>query len=153
MKSKIALDLKRDVQELLEKTGYISLQAPEVAEEDGRFFVDVFVDEPRQLIGEKGKNLNALQHLVRLMVRKKHGDEVVMDLDINGYKRKRAELLKDMAHFTRTRALREDKDIEMEAMTAFDRRIVHSALSEFSDVETESTGEGRERRIVVKLKK
>jgi len=153
MKSKIALDLKRDVQELLEKTGYISLQAPEVIEEDGRFFVDVFVDEPRQLIGEKGKNLNALQHLVRLIVRKKHGDEIAVDLDINGYKRKRAELLKDMAYFGRTRALRENKDIEMEPMTAFDRRIVHSALSEFSDVETESTGEGRERRIVVKLKK
>ena len=58
-----------------------------------------------------------------------------------------------MALSVRQRALKEHKDIEMEPMTAFDRRAVHSALTEYNDVETESTGEGLERRVVVKLKK
>ncbi|OGZ63056.1 MAG: hypothetical protein A3H51_01055 [Candidatus Spechtbacteria bacterium RIFCSPLOWO2_02_FULL_38_8] len=153
MTSKVAKQLRDDIQELLEKGGFNLLQAPEVNEEDGRLIASVFIDEPRQLIGERGKNLNALQHIIRLIARNKYGDETVVDVDINGYKRKRMEFLRDMALSVRQRALKEHKDIEMEPMTAFDRRAVHSALTEYSDVETESTGEGFERRVVVKLRK
>ena len=153
MTSKIARQLKDDIQELLERGGFNFLHAPEIEEEEGRLIANIFVDEPRQLIGERGKNLNSLQHIIRLIARNKYGDGFIVDVDINGYKRKRMEFLRDMALSVRQRALKEHKDIEMEPMTAFDRRAVHSALTEYNDVETESTGEGLERRVVVKLKK
>jgi len=152
MKSKISKQLKKDVQEFLEIAGFNFLQAPEVSEEDGRIFANIFVDEPRQLIGERGKNLNAVQHLIRLMARKKYGEGVIVDVDINGYKIKRAELLRDMATSARQKVLKENRDVEMEPMNAFDRRVVHSTLGEYDDVETESVGEGFDRRVVVKLK-
>lgn len=151
-KAKIISDLKKNVQEFLDRTGFNFLHAPEVKEEDGRFVVDIFVDEPRQLIGERGKNLNALQHLIRLIIKKKHGNEVLIDIDVNGYKKKRSEFIRDMALSTRRTALQEGRDIEMEYMNPFDRRVVHSVLSEFDDIETESTGEGFNRRVVVKVK-
>lgn len=140
------------MKEFLDKSGFYFLQTPEVTEKEGRFFIDIFIDEPRQLIGERGKNLSAFQHLIRLMARKKYGDDIIIDIDINGYKRKRSEFLRDMALSTRQRAMLQKKDIEMEPMNAFDRRIIHSSLSEYDDIETESTGEGFNRRVVVKIK-
>ena len=153
VKSRIASKLGKDVKKFLEKAGFYLLQAPEVTEKEGRFFIDIFIDEPRQLIGERGKNLSAFQHLVRLIIRKKYDDEIIVDIDINGYKRKRSEFLRDMALSVRRRAMLRKRDIEMEPMNAFDRRVIHSSLSQYDDIETESTGEGFSRRVVVKIKK
>jgi spoIIIJ-associated protein len=145
-------ELKKRTQELLDKMGFYLLHAPEVSEKEGRFFIDIFVDDPRALIGERGVNLRALQHIVRLLARKNSDSQLQIDIDVNGYKRKRVEFLSDIALSARKRALEEKRNIEIEPMNAFDRRAIHSALGGFDDVETESTGEGLERRIVVKLK-
>lgn len=151
MMSSVNLQLKRDIKTLIDKMGFYMLHDPEVSQEDERFLVSVFVDEPSRLIGERGANLRSLQSVFRKMISKKHGPEVLVDLDVNGYKKKRAELIRNMAHSARKKALRENKSIEMEPMNAYDRMLVHSALGDFEDVKTESAGEHPQRRVVVHI--
>lgn len=75
---------------------------------------------------------------------------LVIDVDINNYKRMREDLLKDFAIDIAETVREKKKTIELDPMSSFDRRIIHLALSNFSDVTTESTGEGERRYIVVR---
>lgn len=146
-----AKNIKEEVKTFVEKMGFNMLHAPEVKKEDNRLSITLFIDEPRSLIGERGVNLHALQLLLRLINLKKYDPEVKLDIDINGYKQKRAEFLREMALGNRRRALEEKRIIELEPMTAFDRRIIHTTLSEFGDVKTESAGETPYRRVIISL--
>jgi len=145
----LVIDLKRDIKEIIDMMGFNLLHSPEATKEDERILVTIFVDEPKVLIGERGVNLNSLQAIFRMIASKKYGPDVRVDLDINGYKKRRTGFLKEMAFSVRNRVLREEKSVELEPMNSFDRRIIHSALSDFDDVGTESTGEHPYRRVVV----
>ena len=146
-----ALRIKNDIKELLDRMNLILLYPPEIRNHEDRVSVNVFVDDPRALIGEGGASLMAFQHLIRLIAQKKHGPEIKVDVDVNGYKQKRAEFLRDMAISARERALDKGSSVELEPMNAFDRRIIHTTLAEFNDVNTQSTGEYPQRRITVGL--
>ncbi|OGZ60977.1 MAG: hypothetical protein A2919_00540 [Candidatus Spechtbacteria bacterium RIFCSPLOWO2_01_FULL_43_12] len=143
--------IKDDIKELLDRMNLILLYPPEIRNHEDRTSVSVFVDDPRALIGEGGASLRAFQHLVRLMANKQYGPDIKIDLDVNGYKQKRAEFLRDMAISARKRALVKGGSIELEPMNAFDRRVIHTTLAEFGDVSTQSTGEYPQRRIVIGL--
>lgn len=145
----LSLQLKKDAKELIEQMGFYVLHDPEVQQNDDRYAVSVFVDEPRKMIGERGANLQAFQHIFRLVVSQKYEEKTLVDVDINGYKKKRAEFLRDMAHSARRRAVERKQPVELEPMNPFDRRVVHTALSEQEDVNTASEGEGGRRRVVV----
>ena len=72
-------------------------------------------------------------------------------LDVNGYYSKRINNLKEMAKMGAERARFFKKEVALDPMNAFERRIVHMVLSEFTDIKTESVGiEGIDRRIVIK---
>lgn len=145
--------IKKDIKELVDKMTFNLLHDPEVTKTDERFLVHVFVDEPRSLIGEKGANLRHLQSIFRMMTAKKYGPEIQVDLDVNGYKQRRAEFLKELAFSARKRVLREEKALELEPMNGFDRRVIHTTLADFEDVRTESAGEHPYRRVVVHFTK
>ncbi|MEX0869920.1 MAG: R3H domain-containing nucleic acid-binding protein [Candidatus Spechtbacterales bacterium] len=147
----LTLSLKKDIKDLMDRMDFGLLDDPEIKEEDGIYFVSLFVDEPRTLIGERGHTLRSVESIFRIMSVKKYGPDVRISLDVNGYKQKRAEFLKSLAYSTRQRVIKENKNIELEPMNAFDRRIIHAALSEYQDIETESAGEDQERRVVVRL--
>jgi len=149
----LSIQIKEDVKELIDKMTFNFLQDPEVKKTDERFLVSIFVDEPRSLIGERGINLYYLQSVFRRILLKKYGPDIQIDLDINGYKQRRAGFLKELALSARRQVLLEEKALELEYMNAFDRRVVHSSLTDFEDVMTESTGEHPNRRVVVHLAK
>ena len=71
-------------------------------------------------------------------------------LDINDYHKKRIEEVKDLARMHAQRVRYFKKDIEMRPMNSYERRIVHTVLQEYPDIETESVGAGLERRVVIK---
>lgn len=102
------------------------------------------------LIGEGGKNLSALNHIVRRIAEKKFPEPVRFLIDINDYHKKRVEEIKDLARMHAQRVRYFKKDIEMKPMTAYERRIVHTVLQEYPDIKTESSGTGFERRVVIK---
>jgi len=74
----------------------------------------------------------------------------IIDIDINGYKRMREELLRDFAMDIAKSVREKRKSVELEPMPPFDRRIVHLTLANLSDVTSESMGEGEHRYIVVR---
>lgn len=107
--------------------------------------------DEKLLTGEDGKRLLALNHLARRMAEHEHGQVEHFLIDVNDYHRKRFEEIRDSAKMAAQRARYFKKSVELEPMTAFERRIVHLVLQEYPDILTESTGEGMARKVVIKL--
>lgn len=109
-------------------------------------------EDPNLLIGQKGSNLAALQHLIRLIVRHKMENPVNFIIDVNDYKESRIEYLRKVALSSARQVGKNKKPLILGPMSPFERRIVHLALADNEEVETESTGEEGERRVIVKPK-
>ena len=71
-------------------------------------------------------------------------------LDVNDYQMKRIEELRNVARMSAQRVIFFKKELEMEPMSAYDRRIIHSVLGSYPDIKTESVGDGFDRRVVIK---
>lgn len=106
--------------------------------------------DARLLIGERGANLAALEHIVRKLVHKKYGAEARISLDINDYRMRRMEDLKQEVKAAAKAVRLYGKSVPLQPMTSFERRIVHLLLDEYPDITTESSGEEPERRVVIK---
>ena len=106
-------------------------------------------DELGVLIGRRGETLSALQYLVNTVVSKGGNKPPVFGVDIEGYRRRREEMLVDLAKEI-AQEVRETGDvITLEPMPAHERRIVHIALREEEGVRTESVGSGEERQVEI----
>lgn len=124
-----------------------SLEHQEGAE--GVWFV-VRTEDSSLLIGEGGKNLIAINYLVRRIAEKNIDDAAHFFIDVNDYHKKRIEEVKDLARMHAQRVRYFKRDIEMPAMNAYERRIVHTVLQEYPDIKTESAGQGLDRHVVIK---
>lgn len=102
-----------------------------------------------KIIGYRGENLDALQHLVtyKLNKDKRNYERVVVDADF--YRQKREQTLTNLAKKLAKRAATTGTEVELEPMNAFERRIIHSALQGSKMATTKSEGEGRQRHIVI----
>ncbi|MFN8526401.1 MAG: RNA-binding cell elongation regulator Jag/EloR [Chloroflexota bacterium] len=101
------------------------------------------------LIGRHGETLSSLQFLVQLIASRKAERRVRVILDVEGYRERRARLLRDMANRAADRAQRYRQPIFMDPMAPNERRIVHLTLQDHPGVSTHSVGEGDSRRVVV----
>ncbi|MFH0755387.1 MAG: R3H domain-containing nucleic acid-binding protein [bacterium] len=107
--------------------------------------------EPSLLIGENGETFHALSHIIKKIVSKDLVEEEIdFLLDVNDYKSSLVEKLKIKADMLANRARDMKTNVEMEPMSSYERLIVHSALSGQSNIKTESVGEGRERKLIIK---
>lgn len=145
--------VKNTVQELVEKMGF----SPTVEiiesgkQEEENVVCNVAIGEDSHiLIGQYGVNLQALQHIARLLVRKKTDEKVKFVLDINNYRREKNKSVTDLARQAVEQALREGRTVVMRPMSAYERRLVHMELAGNNEVATESIGEGESRKVVVK---
>ena len=110
---------------------------------------DDMSDELGVLIGRRGETLSAVQYLVNTIVSKGGNKPPVFGLDIEGYRRRREEMLVDLARDI-AQEVRETGDvITLEPMPAHERRIVHIALREEAGVRTESVGTGENRQVEI----
>jgi spoIIIJ-associated protein len=114
------------------------------------FLINVQTEEPKTLIGERGQTLVEIQHLLRIVLRKKIQENFLIELDINGYKKKKEEALREIARDVADEVAFYRKEKILPPMSSYERRIIHLALKDRQDVETESVNEGQERRLVVK---
>ena len=101
------------------------------------------------LIGRRGEKLASLQHLVNLIVAKREGQWHRISVDVENYRGRREEQLRDVADRAAKRVIQSGKIIQLEPMPAIERRIVHMALLENPKVRTQSVGVEPNRRIVV----
>lgn len=104
------------------------------------------------LIGERGQNLLSLEHIVKRIIQKEAGEIIVrFSLDVNGYRAHQIEELKETARGFAKKVRLYRKEIRLDPMTSYERRIVHVALAEYPDIVTESVGQDPYRAIVIRL--
>ena len=102
-----------------------------------------------KLIGYHGDNLQALQVLLTGLKERGEGG-IRLFLDVDGYKASRNQTIVDLANKTAEQAVKIERNIHLDPMSAYEIRIVHTTLQDREDVTTESTGEGEKRHVVVK---
>lgn len=102
------------------------------------------------LIGQHGVNLQSLQHIARLVVRKKIQDKLKFVLDVNAYRQQKNQSIVEQAKEIAKQVLKERKSIIMRPMSAYERRLVHMELASNEQITTESVGEGEEKKIIIK---
>ena len=106
-------------------------------------------DELGLLIGKHGSTIDALQHVAFRAAFRGDEERKQVTIDAAGYRERREGALHRMADRAATEALRYDRPVELEPMSAPERKIVHLYLRERSDIETHSEGDEPERRLVV----
>lgn len=143
--------LKNKIEELVAKASF-TIDSCEVTDEDGTLWCSIKTPDSRFLIGRDGEALRSFNHIIKKMVEKEITDDVFPQIivDVNGYQKKKMDNLKATAHMLAERARYFKSSIEADPMPSFERRIVHMHLEGEKDITTESTGEGRNRRIVIK---
>lgn len=104
------------------------------------------------LIGQRGDTLRQFQYLVSTTLRNKDAELYRVNLDIADYKRQRNDRLRDQAEEWVKKVRDSGETMSLRPMSAAERRVVHQAVSDYSDVETHSEGEGRDRHIVLSKK-
>lgn len=102
------------------------------------------------LIGENGDRLLALNHIVKRIVEHNKDDAGAFFVDINDYQKKRIEDIRAKAHMLAERARYFKSSVEMDPMSSYERMIVHAEFTEVSDITTESSGQGRERKVILR---
>lgn len=114
--------------------------------------ISVILEEPQILIGQGGQTLFEIQRILRTVLDKKLKKIFYVNLDINGYKKKKVEYLKEMAKDLADQVALNKEEKKFPPMSSYERRIIHAELSRRTDVTTESQGEGFDRYIVIKPK-
>lgn len=121
--------------------------------EDNFLKIDLSGPKMGLVIGYRGETLDSIQYLTSLVVNKKSTDEYIrVILDIEGYRKKREETLKRLAKKTANKVIKYKREVKLEPMNPYERRIIHSNLQLNEDVKTYSIGEEPYRRVVIELK-
>ncbi|MFN2310439.1 MAG: protein jag, partial [Spirochaetia bacterium] len=101
------------------------------------------------LIGRKGQNLDALQLLANVVAGRLYGDEIKIILDTENYRSRREESLVRLAHQVGDQVLREKESRLLAPMNPFERRLIHTALTDIENIATKSEGEGLYKQVRV----
>lgn len=104
------------------------------------------------LIGYRGETLYAFENILKSIASKNLENRVIVRLDIAKYKEKRVKTLQELAKNKAKIVEKTKKSITLEPMQAYERKIIHSALQEYKNIETVSIGQEPHRRIVISLK-
>jgi spoIIIJ-associated protein len=135
---------------LTEMIGLMGLNATvEITRGGDAARLNVKGDDLGALIGRRGEKLASLQHIVNLIVGRREGQHHRIAIDVENYRGRREEQLRDVADRAAKRVIQSGKIIQLEAMPAIERRVVHMALLENPKVRTQSVGVEPNRRIVV----
>jgi len=112
--------------------------------------INLKTKEPQILIGEGGQTLNEIQHLLKVILKRKTKESFFIDLDINDYKKKKAEYLKELAHSVADEVVLIKKEKSLPPMPARERRVIHLTLASRSDITTQSLGQEPKRRVMIR---
>jgi spoIIIJ-associated protein len=147
-------EVKNILTSLMEKLG-VSYKGLEELEIAGQKIISIQTDDARKLIGMHGDTVHAIDFLVKKMLEKRlalaEGEEMPLYLiDVNDYRTKQIKDLQTKALMMADRARSFQYDVELTPMSAYERLIIHTTLQDAPNVRTESLGEGRNRRVVIK---
>ena len=124
----------------------------EITHEEDSITVRLTGDDIGIVIGRRGETLDALQYLLSLVVNRRSEEYTRVIMDVADYRKKREETLVRLAKRVAEKVIKYRKNITLEPMNPYERRIIHSTLQNHKYVETQSTGEEPNRRVIVRYK-
>jgi len=117
---------------------------------DGTTYV-IRTSESGLLIGKHGEHFSSLKHLLKRIIQKQLASEdILFNIDVNDYQTRLLNDLKNKIKIMGDRALSFKVNVELDPMTSYERMIVHSYFSENPELSTESIGQGKSRRVVIR---
>ena len=149
-KREVVKDIKDYLVNLLKNMGYTVNIEIKNKEEVPKYII--FSDNDALLIGKNGKNLSALSTVLSQHLNKEIGRNYKFILDINAYKEKRDKNLERLAKRVAREVATTKVEAKLDSMNSYERRIIHSILSNNKRVYTESEGEEPNRYVVIKPK-
>lgn len=148
-KSEIKKQLKNFFNEL-SKLMNVTIESEINITEDNIYNINLVTSNNSILIGKEGKTLDAIQCLLRQISQNDLQNKIKINVDISNYKYEQTKKLEKNIKNIAKEVLKTKVDTSLDPMNSYNRRIVHTIVSEFSDLETESVGEGKERHVVIK---
>ena len=101
------------------------------------------------IIGRRGETLDAIQHLTGYVINKGQNKRIHVSVDAEEYRAKREESLRSLAYKVAAKVVKYRKNMTLEPMNSYERHVIHTALQEYEEVSTYSTGSEPNRRVVV----
>jgi len=141
--------IKQLIQGFFQRTSF-DVEVEILSPEEKTVPVRIKTEEPKILIGQGGQTLAEIQHLLKAMLSRQIQEQFYIDLDINDYKRKKIEYLKDTAKELADEVALNKKEKTLAPMPAYERRIIHLELASREDIATESVGREPERKVVIR---
>ncbi|MHC1695566.1 MAG: RNA-binding cell elongation regulator Jag/EloR [Eubacteriales bacterium] len=138
------------VQKLIENMR-INAEVVVVSETEEELNLTVTGESLGLLIGHHGEILDSIQYLANLAANKSDDGYIKVSIDIENYRAKREETLKTLARRVAEKVLKYKRNITLEPMNSYERRIIHSEIQDIAGVVTYSVGSDNERKVVVAL--
>lgn len=142
--------IQKTAEELLKQIGVDG--KIDVSEKDETYHVKIETEDSGMLIGFHGETLSGFQLMVGLIIYKKLGSWLKIIVDIGDYRERREENLKQTAKAAVEKVINTGEPVDLYELSSFERRIVHLLLADHPKVISESEGEGKFRKLVIKLR-
>lgn len=145
--------IKTETEELLKKM--IDKFELEVNEDEGVFNVIIKTEEEAPtVIGRHGETIRAIQKILEVVFFKKLGEPVALLVNVNDYREKQKERLESLATEVAEKTKSAEQPSSLKNLSSYERRIIHEYITaNYPDLVTHSEGEGRDRQLVVDVKK
>ncbi len=111
---------------------------------------EIKTENPRTLIGKRGEVISNIQFILGKIIQKKMKQRLFIDFDVNGYKKKKEQYLKELARDYAQEVSFTKKIKTLPSLSSYERRIIHLALQNKNGVKTESRGQEPNRKIIIK---
>jgi len=138
-------EIKEKIESIIARMGFTEARVS-IDEEHRK--ISIFIDDD-VVQSQLERILPALDHIVNLILRKEEMAPCVVD--VNYYRKERERLIVELARAAAHKATLKKEDVELPPMNSYERRIVHMELADKPDLQTESVGESRDRRVIIKL--
>ena len=124
----------------------------EISEDEEAITITLDTQDTGMVIGYHGETLEALQLIMALILAKERGEFKRISLEVGDYKKNRSEWLERLALDAKERALAENREVYLSELKSWERRVIHLLLQNDKEVVSESSGEGKDRVLVIKPK-
>lgn len=142
------IEIAKDLLEKLEVKADVTVEEGE----ENTYKLVINTEETGLLIGHHGETLNSFQLILGVILFKKRGEWVRTLVDVGDYRKLREESIKEMVNRIVSEVELSGQPVTLPFLTPLERRIVHVMLTGHEKVVSESTGEGRDRRLTIRLK-
>lgn len=137
------------IKEIVMALGMTECSITEKSNDEEIYFELDCGDDYGIIIGKRGETLDAIQYLARMVANKGNSSYKRVSINVGNYRAKREETLKILARKTAVKAVRQGRNISLEPMNPYERRIIHTAVQEVEGATSHSIGSDLDRRVVI----